>query len=100
MTKWVLRTHQDFLKDVKKLGRKEASITYKKIDKIKSYPLRQKHLSGRGNVYREPITNNIRLIYLVRGNEIFLMAVDNHERAYEKYKKRLFNLKWIFGMLL
>jgi hypothetical protein len=38
---------------------KDLEIFYKKKNKIKETPLRQKHLSGGQNCYREPITSNI-----------------------------------------
>jgi|GEM_PF-3932558 len=42
--------------------------------------------------FREPITENIRLIYLIEGNVIWLLTIDRHDKAYENYIKRLYSL--------
>lgn len=64
---WEIKEHPDFFKDLGKLGVRELQNFYDKKEKIKENPLRLKHLSGGPNCYREPITNNIRLIYYVKG---------------------------------
>ncbi|MEK6868248.1 MAG: hypothetical protein AABX98_05505 [Nanoarchaeota archaeon] len=61
MPNWDIKLHPEFLKDLDHLGTAQLEIFYKKKEKIKQNPLRQEHLSGGSNCYREPITDNIRL---------------------------------------
>ena len=82
-----MKYHRDFLKDVDKLYRKILDILNKKIKKIKENPERQKHLSGGNNLYREPITKNFRLIYLLRGKTIWLVRLSKHKGAYNQFQK-------------
>ena len=84
MTEWEVKYHRDFLKDVDKLDRKILDILNKKIKKIKENPERQKHLSGGNNLYREPITKNFRLIYLLHRKTIRLIRLRKHEEAYKR----------------
>lgn len=93
MTEWKVEVHPEFLKDLKKLNNKLLEIFYKKKEKIKSDPLRQKHLKGGSNCYREPITDTIRLIYYVEKKTIYLLTIGVHDKAYKQYRKRLHNLK-------
>lgn len=93
MSEWALKSHPDILKDLGQLGTKELEIFYKKKEKIKQNPTRLKHLSGGNNCYREEITTNIRLVYYVEGNTIWLLTVGRHKDAYNEYMKRLYNLK-------
>jgi len=59
LTDWEIKEHPDFFKDLDKLSTKDLQIFFKKKRKIKESPLRQKHLSGGSNCYREPITRNL-----------------------------------------
>ena len=92
MTDWVIKFHPDFLKDLGSLSKRELDIFYKKKQKIKENPGRQKHLRGGENCYREPITENIRLIYYLEGNIIWLLTINKHDKAYDEYIKRLHSL--------
>lgn len=92
MTEWIIKEHPDFFKDLDRLSKRELEIFYKKKGKIKQNPERQKHLRGGENCYREPVTGNMRLIYFIEGNVIWLLTVDRHGRAYENYIKRLYSL--------
>jgi len=69
------------------------SIFYKKKQKIKENPERQKHLTGGENCYREPITNNVRLIYYIEGKTIWFLTIGGHEDSYTKYIQRLHSLR-------
>ena len=93
MTDWLIKGHPDFFKDLDDLSKKDLGIFYHKKEKIKQNPLRLKHLSGGENCYREPITKNIRLIYYVDKNIIWLLTVGRHEDSYANYRKRLHSLK-------
>ena len=70
-----------------KLGTKELEIFYKKKNKIKENPQRQKHLSGGENCYREPITENIRLIYWIKGKTVWLLTLSVGELMDELVKR-------------
>lgn len=93
MGNWIIKEHPDFFKDLDKLNKKELEIFYKKKEKIKQNPLRLKHLSGGENCYREEITINIRLIYYIKSNIVWLLTIDKHDDAYIKYRKRLYTLR-------
>ena len=88
MTIWRVEEHPQFKKNLNKLDSKILRIFKNKYKKIKENPIRLKHLSGRGNFYREAITKNIRLIYEVEGNTIHLLTIGKHEEAYEEFEKR------------
>ncbi|MBN1156570.1 hypothetical protein JXA85_03080 [Candidatus Woesearchaeota archaeon] len=96
MPEWAIKLHPQFLSDLDKLGAKELQIFYDKKNKIKENPLRLKHLSGGANCYREPITDNIRLIYYVEGNTIWFLTIGVHRKAFQIYIKRLYSLKQRF----
>ena len=93
MNEWIIKEHPDFFRDLDKIGVKELEIFYKKKNKIKRNPLRLKHLSGGDNCYREEITLNIRLIYYITGNVIWLLTIGRHDPAYNKFRQRLHSLK-------
>ena len=93
MGEYIIKFHPDFFKDLDKLSKKEIEIFEKKKEKIRQNPLRSKHLSGGDNCYREAITDNIRLVYWVIQDEIWMLIIDKHDPAYEKFRKRLYSLK-------
>tara|TARA_Y100000310_G_scaffold137447_1_gene136347 strand:+ start:33666 stop:33956 length:291 start_codon:yes stop_codon:yes gene_type:complete len=93
LTNWIIKEHPDFFKDLQKLGIRELRNFYKKKTKIKQDPLRVKHLSGGDNCYREPITDNLRLVYYVEANIIWLLTVGTHKKVFKQYGKRLHSLK-------
>src|SRR3989344_3153555 len=73
-------------KELDKLDTKDLEIFYKKKEKIKQNPSRLKHLSGGENCYREEITQNIRLVYYIKGNVIWLLTIDKHDDAYTNFR--------------
>ena len=93
MAEWVVKEHPDFFKDLDKLDTKDLEIFYKKKEKIKQNPSRLKHLSGGENCYREEITQNIRLVYYIKGNVIWLLTIDKHDDAYTNFRNRLYSLR-------
>lgn len=93
MAEWKIKEHPDFFRDLDKLSLKDIDIFYKKNNKIKKNPERQKHLSGGENCYREPITSNTRLIYFIEGNTIWLLTIGKHSESYKSYLKRLYSLR-------
>ena len=98
MTEWIIKEHPDFFRDLDKLGVRELQNFYDKKKKIKENPLRVEHLSGGANCYREPITDNVRLIYYVEGNIIWLLTIGPHKKAFKEYVKRLHSLKTKFNI--
>ena len=93
MSEWVIKEHPDFFRDLDKLDKKEIEIFYKKKNKIKQNPIRLKHLSGGENCYREEITRNIRLVYFIKDKEVWLLVIDKHDDAYNKFRNRLHSLR-------
>lgn len=98
MRDYEIKEHPDFFKDLDRLGIKELQNFYNKKNKIKENPIRLKHLSGGSNCYREPITDNIRLIYYVEKNTIWLLTIGLHKRAFRDYIKRLHSLRQRFKL--
>ena len=94
LASWILREHEQFFKDLRQLGYKELQIFQNKRNKIKTNPLRLKHLSGGNNTYREPLSNNCKLVYAVIGNEIIFLSVGPHDKAYKIAWERLDSLKF------
>lgn len=93
MPEWIIKEHPDFFRDLDKLGVRELQNFYDKKKKIKENPMRMKHLSGGANCYREPITDNIRLVYYVEENTIWLLTIGTHKKAFVEYTKRLYSLR-------
>lgn len=96
MPEWIIAEHPDFFKDLEKVGIRELQNFYDKKKKLKKNPIRVKHLSGGVNCYRESITDNVRLIYYIEGNIIWLLTIGTHKKAFGKYLKRLHSLKTKF----
>ena len=95
---WIVRFHDDFFKDLDNISAAEIRIFEKKKEKIRRNPLRQKHLGGKENCYREPITGNIRLIYLVQGKIIWMLTIGPHDKSYSEFRKKLYSLKVKYGL--
>ena len=92
-SEWDIKFHDDFFKDLDNLTSKDVLIYEKKKKKIKENPLRQKHLSGGENCYREPITRNIRLVYFIHGKIIWMLIIGPHDKSYNEFRKRLYYLR-------
>ncbi len=93
MNNWIIKFHPEFLEDLGKLHNSIVEMFEKKKEKIKQNPLRLEHLSGGLNCYREAITDNVRAIYLLKGNEIWFLTINTHEKAYSDFQKRLYSLR-------
>jgi len=50
-------------------------------------------LSGGENCYREEITTNIKLVYFIEGEIIWLLTINKHDDAYTKFRHRLHTLQ-------
>lgn len=93
MSTWIIKEHPDFFKDLNRLGTEELRIFWKKRAKIVKNPEREKHLSGGENCYREAITKNLRLIYYIEKEIVWLMTLKKHDEAYATYLRRLYSLR-------
>ncbi|NCN38757.1 MAG: hypothetical protein GW914_00055 [Candidatus Aenigmarchaeota archaeon] len=90
---WTIRFHDNFFRDLDRLSVKNIQIFEKKKQKILESPLRQKHLRGGTNCYREPITKSIRLVYFIQGHTVWMLTIGAHDKSYETFKKRLYSLR-------
>lgn len=93
MLEWIVEFHPNFLRDLDNLSTTNVEIFWKKLKKVKKNPLRLKHMSGGTNCYREEITRNIRLIYYVENNRIWLLTIGRHDKAYADFTKRLYGIQ-------
>ncbi|MBI5073419.1 hypothetical protein HZA99_06395 [Candidatus Woesearchaeota archaeon] len=88
-----VRFHSGFFNDLDRLSPSDIEIFEKKKEKIKQNPLRLKHLSGGENCYREEITMNIRLIYYIKGTDIWMLVIDKHEKHILNTERDFIRLK-------
>jgi len=88
-----IKFHDNFFKDLDKLSNKDVQIFEKKRMKIIENPKRQKYLHGASHCYREPITKNIRVVYFIYKDTIWFLTIGPHDKAYDKFKKRLHQIK-------
>jgi len=93
-----VRFHDSFFKDLDNLSSKNIKIFEKKREKILENPKRQKHLVGSAHCYREPITKNIRVVYFIHKNIIWFLTIGPHDKAYDNFKKRLYQIKIKYGL--
>jgi len=98
LSDWIIKEHPEFFRDLDKLSTNDLKIFYKKKEKVKENPKRQKHLSGGSNCYREPITKNIRLIYFIESNVIWMLTIGPHDKSYQVFRKRLFTIRTKYGI--
>ena len=89
---YILLFHPDFFRDMKALDKREREAVYGQIKKVKKDPLRFKRLHGIENCYRIRI-GNLRMIYYVRGKEIWFLTVERRKLVYSMYFKRLYRIK-------
>ena len=89
--KYILKFHPAFFEDLKSLEKNDQNAVSKQIEKIEADPTRFKHLHGRGNCYSIR-TGNLRIVYTLKRELVILLTVDNRDRVYNIYPKRLFDL--------
>ena len=93
-----IRFHDNFFRDLDKLSLKDVQIFEKKKVKIIENPRRQKYLAGEKNCYREPITKNIRVVYFLHQDAIWFLTIGTHDKAYDKFKERLHQIRKKYGI--
>jgi mRNA-degrading endonuclease RelE of RelBE toxin-antitoxin system len=98
LSKIEVRFHDSFFKDLDKLSNKDIEIFEKKKLKILENPKRQKYLHGAQHCYREPITDNIRVIYFIHKNILWFLTIGPHDKAYSKFRERLNQIKIKYGL--
>jgi mRNA-degrading endonuclease RelE of RelBE toxin-antitoxin system len=77
--------------DIKKLDKGEKTEILKHVNKIKENPEHFKHLHGGENCYTLRV-GNIRIIYLLEGNTIYILSAGRRKDIYDTYHKRLYTL--------
>lgn len=90
--------HDNFFKDLDRLSNKDIKIFEKKRIKIINNPRRQKHLHGEAHCYREPITKNIKVVYFIYKNKLWFLTIGPHDKAYSKFRERLYQIKIKYGL--
>ncbi|GEM_PF-958993 len=93
-----VRFHNNFFKDLDNLSSRDIQIFERKREKILKNPKRQKHIVGGSHCYREPITKNIRVVYFIHKNVIWFLTIGSHNKAYSKFKQRLYQIKVKYGL--
>ena len=84
----ILKAHPLFENDVKKLDKRDKERLLDTLEKIKADPTRYKPVKGIPNGFRARI-GNLRVVYLVKGSEIWILIVEKRKSVYTKMKKRL-----------
>ena len=85
---WRLKAHPLFEKDLKELDKSEREIVHKLLEKIREKPERYKKLKHLTNCYSLRI-KNLRMIYYLEGDTIFILIVGKRKKVYEEMKKRM-----------
>jgi len=85
---WSLKAHPLFEKDLKELDKSEREIVYKLLEKIREKPERYKKLKHLTNCHSLRI-KNLRMIYYLEGDTIFILIVGKRKKVYEEMKKRM-----------
>ncbi|NMG83726.1 MAG: type II toxin-antitoxin system RelE/ParE family toxin [Methanosarcinales archaeon] len=83
-----LRAHPLFEKDVKKLDKKDKEKLSGALRKIKENPTRYKSVKGIPNCFRLRI-GNLRVVYMAKEAEIWILIVEKRKQVYKEMKKRL-----------
>ena len=83
-----LRAHPLFEKDVKKLDKRDKARLSGALKKVKGNPTRYKPVKGIPNCFRVRI-GNLRVVYMVKEDEVWILIVEKRKRVYKEMKKRL-----------
>ena len=85
---WSLKAHPLFEKDLKELDKSEREIIHKLLEKIRENPERYKKLKHLTNCYSVRV-KNLRLIYHLKEDTIFLVIVGKRKKVYGEMKERM-----------
>ena len=83
-----LRAHSLFEKDVKKLDKKDRERISIALKRIKENPTRYRPVKGIPNCFRLRI-GNLRVVYMVKGDGIWILIVEKRKQVYKEMKKRI-----------
>ncbi|RZB29442.1 MAG: hypothetical protein AEth_01170 [Candidatus Argoarchaeum ethanivorans] len=83
-----LKAHPLFEKDVKKLDKKDREGISVALKRLKENFIRYKPIKGIPNCFRLRI-GNLRVVYIVKGDEIWILIVEKRKQVYKEMKKRL-----------
>ena len=84
----MLKAHSLFAKDVAKLDTKDKERLLIVLDNIKKNPTRYKSIKYISNGFRARI-GNLRVVYMVKENEIWILIVEKRNSVYKNMNKRL-----------
>ncbi|MFQ6089527.1 MAG: type II toxin-antitoxin system RelE/ParE family toxin, partial [Candidatus Methanofastidiosia archaeon] len=82
------KTHPLFEKDIRKLTKLERKRLSRILSKIKENPTRYRKLKKFKNCYRVRI-GNLRVVYILKGEIIWIVIVGKREKVYREMKKRI-----------
>lgn len=85
---WTLKAHPRFERDLKKLSKADKEQLAEIIVKLKEDPYRFKSLKGCTECFRVRFSN-LRLIYALKSNTLWLIIVDKRKRVYKEMRKRI-----------
>ncbi|MDF1534677.1 MAG: type II toxin-antitoxin system RelE/ParE family toxin [Methanosarcinaceae archaeon] len=85
---WVLKAHPRFESDLKKLNKVEKKQLTELILRIKEDPYRFKTLKGFPECFRVRFSS-FRLVYVIKGETLWLIIVDKRKRVYKEMQKRI-----------
>ena len=85
---WVLKAHPRFEKDLKRLNKVEKKQIAELILRIKEDPYRFKPLKGFPECFRVRFSS-LRLVYVLKGETLWLIIVDKRKRVYKEMRKRI-----------
>ncbi|MGC9444725.1 MAG: type II toxin-antitoxin system RelE family toxin [Candidatus Methanospirareceae archaeon] len=83
-----VKAHPLFAKDVKRLDKKDKERLLDAIQKIKENPTRYKPVTGIPYCYRARF-GNLRIVYLLRSSEIWIVIVAKRKNVYKEMKQRI-----------
>jgi mRNA-degrading endonuclease RelE of RelBE toxin-antitoxin system len=85
---WTLKAHPRFERDLKKLSKADKEQLAEIIVRLKEDPYRFKSLKGCTECFRVRFSN-LRLIYALKGNMLWLIIIDKRKRVYKEMRKRI-----------
>ena len=85
---WVIKAHPRFEGDIKKLSKKDKEQLHRLILRIKEDPYRFKPMKGFTDCFRVRF-GNLRLVFAIKSEIIWLIIVDKRKKVYKEMRKRL-----------
>ena len=79
--------HRDFAKDLESLDRRERELVLQRVEAVATGNLTGRPLSGSKDCFKVRI-GDLRLLYVVVGNDAWFMIVDRRGRVYDLLRRR------------